>query len=297
MPFPQEGCPRILLLSKAAQDHVAGQVGRRNCRPTSREGSTGILLPEQFGRYKVERLLGKGSMGAVFLAEDTQLHRKVRPRRFLALAERSHDPDLGERFQREARAAAILQHPHICPIYDVGEINGIRYLTMAYIEGAPLSTVVSSVMPVSPRKAAAAVAKTRLGNSNCAATRHGIVHRDLKPANVMIDKRGEPILMDFGLARFTAAGADLRMTHSGMILGTPGYMSPEHLGGDSQLVNPPADIYSLGVIFYELLTGRLPFYAWPLARFRQARFCALRLRSPFSQRPSPTCPPVWKPSA
>jgi WD40 repeat protein/predicted Ser/Thr protein kinase len=222
--------------------------------------SEAVVLPQQFGRYKIERMLGKGGMGAVFLAEDTQLHRKVALKvPTLALPD---DPEIGERFQREARAAATLHHPNICPVHDVGEINGIRYLTMAYIEGATLSKVIAGGKPVTPTKAASAVRKLALALQH--AHEHGIVHRDLKSGNVMVDRRGEPILMDFGLARFAATLADIRVTQSGMILGTPGYMSPEHLAGDSRRVGPQADLYSLGVIFYELLTGRLPFDA-PLA--------------------------------
>jgi serine/threonine protein kinase/WD40 repeat protein len=216
-----------------------------------------LALHENFGRYRLEKVLGKGGMGVVYLAEDTQLHRKVALK--VPVFAQAADPVLVERFQREARAAATLQHPNICPIYDVGEYNGVRFLTMAYIDGAPLSQIISRGKPIAPNKAAIAVRKLAMALQH--AHERGIVHRDLKSSNVMVDKRGEPILMDFGLARFTETLLDMQMTHRGMILGTPGYMSPEHWGGDSNRIGPPADIYSLGVIFYELLTGQLPFRA------------------------------------
>src|SRR5262249_15320840 len=123
--------------------------------PPPAAGPDAIVLPEKFGRYKVERILGRGGMGAVFLAEDVELHRRVALK--VPTLSMFHDPDAGQRFQREARAAAVLHHPHICPVFDVGEFNGIRYLTMAYIDGAPLSKLVSPSKPVAPKKAAAAI--------------------------------------------------------------------------------------------------------------------------------------------
>jgi len=207
----------------------------------------------QFGRYRLVRKLGQGAMGAVFLALDSRLDRLV------ALKIPQCDPGDGreflKRFEREALAAATLTHPNICSIYDVGEIEGRHYLTMAYIEGKPLSEFVRSGEPMDQRSAAAVVRKLALAMAE--AHGRGVVHRDLKPANIMIRDRREPIIMDFGLARRVNKD-DARLTQSGSIVGTPAYMSPEQVEGATG-VGPACDIYSLGVILYELLAGQLPF--------------------------------------
>ncbi|MBW3541817.1 MAG: serine/threonine protein kinase, partial [Planctomycetes bacterium] len=210
-------------------------------------------LPEQFGRYRILQPLGCGGMGAVYLAHDANLDREVA----LKVPHLSEwDDEARARFVREARTAATIRHPNICPIFDIGEHDGVHYLTMAYIPGRPLSGYLKNGKPLPARKAALLVRKIALALQ--AAHAHGIVHRDLKPSNVMIDEGGEPIVMDFGLARKTSPG-DSRLTQSGAILGTPAYMSPEQLAGDPELIGPASDIYSLGVVLYELLTGRLPF--------------------------------------
>jgi predicted Ser/Thr protein kinase len=210
-------------------------------------------LPGHFGRYRILRQLGKGGMGAVYLAHDTELDRKVALKvpTFAAGA----SPELLERFAREARAAATLSHPNLCPVYDVGEWQGTRYVTMAYVEGRPLSELTRGGKPLPQQPAAALVRKLALAMHE--AHKHGVIHRDLKPSNVMVTKKEEPVIMDFGLAR--RAQEDARLTRSGAILGTPAYMSPEQVGGDAGAVGPATDVYSLGVILYELLTGQLPF--------------------------------------
>ncbi len=212
-------------------------------------------LPPQFGRYTVVKPLGSGAMGTVYLAEDSQLQRKV------ALKTPSFEDDphgeLLERFYREARSAATLRNPHICPVYDVGEIDGRHYISMAYIQGRPLSAYIQPDKPQPERNILLLIRKMALALQE--AHDHGIIHRDLKPGNVMVDEKGEPIIMDFGLARKVQKDAESRLTHSGMIVGSPAYMSPEQVEGDGDKLTPAADQYSLGVILYELLTGRLPF--------------------------------------
>jgi serine/threonine protein kinase len=212
-------------------------------------------VPEQFGRYRILKTLGQGAMGAVFLAEDTQLHRNV-ALKIPKFSEHS-GKNLLERFYREARAAATLRHAHICPVYDVGEIDGTHYLTMAFIEGKPLSEVIRKGKPLTERQAAGVVRKLALGLEE--AHGQGVVHRDLKPANIMIDRKGEPVVTDFGLARQLEQSDESRITQTGAILGTPAYMSPEQVEADPEKVGPASDVYSLGVILYELLTGKLPF--------------------------------------
>ncbi len=210
-------------------------------------------LPERFGRYRILRKLGQGGMGTVYLAHDTELDRQVA----LKVPQFSdNDPEAQERFVREARSAAMLSHPNLCPVYDVGRIDNIHYLTMAFLEGATLSAHTDKQSLLSPRDAVALVRQLALALDE--AHRKGIIHRDLKPSNVMLNGRGEPVLMDFGLARRTSAG-DARLTRSGTIMGTPAYMSPEQVEGDIEAHGPATDVYSLGVILFELLVGELPF--------------------------------------
>ena len=218
--------------------------------PTARRDK----LPEQFGRYRILRLLGRGGMGAVYLAHDNQLDRDVALK--IPTLSGSEAEQVLERFHREARAAATLAHPHICPVYDVGVQDGSPYLTMAYVEGQPLTAHArtGNLLP------AARVAALIRGVALALAYAHGrgVIHRDLKPANILLNVLGEPIVMDFGLARRSGT-QDVRLTQSGQLMGTPAYMSPEQVAGDAARVGPGYDIYSLGVVLYELLTGRLPF--------------------------------------
>jgi serine/threonine protein kinase len=235
---PQEATvqPRPLTLSQSA--HPAGP-------PT---------LPERFGRYRILKKLGQGGMGAVYLADDTALERRVALKvpHFAA----DDGPEVLERFYREARAAAKLHHANLCPLYDVGAIDGIPYLTMAFVEGQTLAERLKAGPPLGQRHAAALVRKLALAlhEAHCC----NVIHRDLKPANVMLNQRGDPVVMDFGLARRTD-GESARLTQTGAVLGTPAYMPPEQVKGALDAMGPGCDIYSLGVILYELLTGRLPF--------------------------------------
>jgi serine/threonine protein kinase len=209
-------------------------------------------LPREFGRYLVEKLLGRGGMGAVYLAQDILLGRQVALKTPTlsgpsAAATRA-------RFLREAQSAAALLHPNICPIHDLGEIDGVPYLTMPFLRGETLSRRIGPGQLFEPRAAAELVRKIALALQ--AAHEHGVIHRDLKPANVMIDERGEPVVMDFGLARLENVTF---LTQQGEVMGTPAYMPPEQIIGDVAAVGPASDVYSLGVVLYELLVGIPPF--------------------------------------
>lgn len=215
-------------------------------------GAAGSLLPPEFGRYRVEKLLGRGGMGAVYLAQDTQLNRPV-ALKVPTLSD--NQPQMLERFYREARAAGTLSHPGICPVYDVGEIDGVHFISMGYIDGRPLSAYVASGKKQAERHVAGVIRRIALALQE--AHDKGFIHRDLKPANIMIDRRGEPVVMDFGLARRHEDEEESRLTREGTVVGSPAYMSPEQVSG--RKLGPTTDIYSLGVVLYELLTGHTPF--------------------------------------
>jgi serine/threonine protein kinase len=225
----------------------------------SRESQAKADLPLAFGRYRILKELGAGAMGKVYLAHDEQLERRValKTPNFSG----SNDGQMVARFYREARAAAKLQHRNICPIYDVGEIGGRHFISMAFVKGRCMSEYIRPDKLPSQRTSALLVQRLAMALSE--AHQHKIIHRDLKPANIMIDLKKEPIVMDFGLARQT--DIESRVTRSGMSVGTPAYMSPEQIHGELDEVGPQADIYALGVILYELLTGQLPFRG-PIAK-------------------------------
>ncbi|MCA9122313.1 MAG: serine/threonine protein kinase [Planctomycetaceae bacterium] len=239
-----------------------------------------VRMPgDTFGRYKILKTLGEGAMGSVYLAHDTQLDRKVALKipKFDAKSESKHI----DRFLREARSAATLNHPNICQVFDVGETDGTHFMTMAYIAGHTLQDFVNPEKPQRDRNVANVVRKIALALHE--AHINGLVHRDVKPGNIMIDPRNEPIVMDFGLARQIDEDDDARLTRDGAILGSPAYMSPEQIEGKSDKLGPHSDIYSLGIILYELLTGNLPFQGSVAAIIGQ--ILAKEPDSPLKHRP------------
>jgi serine/threonine-protein kinase len=219
--------------------------------PAERPSQAGQSLPQLDG-YDVEEVLGRGGMGVVYRARHRTLNRPVAVKMILAGAY-AGPRELG-RFRQEAEAVAGLRHPNIVQVYDAGEVDGRPYFTMEIVEGGSLARQLSGT-PQPLRRAAELVAVLA-----CAvefAHRSGIVHRDLKPGNILLAADGTPKITDFGLAHRVEGGPEFTLT--GDRLGTPSYMAPEQALGKTRDIGPPVDIYALGAILYELLTGRPPF--------------------------------------
>ncbi|HVS40167.1 MAG TPA: serine/threonine-protein kinase [Gemmataceae bacterium] len=239
----------------AAQSGAESMPPPSGCPETPAAAPSSFLGPapsDAFGRYRLFEQLGRGGMGVVYLAHDTHLDRRVALKisRF-----GENEPERAARFLREARIAAAFTHPNLCPVYDHGATDGFHFLTMPVIRGEPLSALLRREGPL-PETTAVRLA-VLVARAVHAAHQAGVIHRDLKPANVMVNERGEPVVMDFGLAR-RAGPLDARTTVPGVLIGTPAYAAPEQIRGVAD-AGPACDVYSLGVMLYEMLTGRLPF--------------------------------------
>lgn len=223
-----------------------------------RQAATGTTAfenrPQLIGRYEIQEIIGSGSFGNVYRAYDPQLDLVIALK--VPIRGAFQFPGERERFLREARAAVAVRHPGICPVYDVGETaDGQCFLALGFVDGESLGQRLIRLGVPEPRTTARWVQQIAVAMAE--AHHCGIIHRDLKPANIMLDSRSRPVIMDFGLARRDGSD-DAVLTQQGQILGTPAYMAPEQALGDQAQVGPLSDVYSLGTILYELLTGQRP---------------------------------------
>jgi serine/threonine protein kinase/tetratricopeptide (TPR) repeat protein len=242
---PKGLCPACVLetgLGPLADEPVAGGGDSGS--------STGVLI--DFGDYELLEEIGRGGQGVVYRARQKSLNRTV-ALKVIGLGQWATPAHL-KRFRREAEAAANLDHPSIVPIYEVGEREGSCYFSMKFIDGGQLDEVAKRT-PISIRNAAELIAK--LARTVHYAHEHGILHRDIKPGNILLDAKGEPHLTDFGLARLLETKSTV--THTMDVLGTPSYMAHEQASGHNEQLTSATDVYGLGAVFYQLLTGHPPF--------------------------------------
>ncbi len=266
---PKGLCPECLL-RQGLEDSatISGGDMTESVDAAPRTGSSGLGKLHYFGDYELVEEIARGGMGVVYKARQVSLNRTVAVKMILA-GQLARETDV-KRFHAEAEAAANLQHPNIVAIHEVGEQEGQHYFSMDYVAGKNLAEVVREG-PLPARKAALYV--QTIAEAIHYAHQRGTLHRDLKPQNVLIDAADQPRITDFGLAkRFgvpplggsdaripAEAGTPSELTRSGAVLGSPAYMPPEQAAGRHAQVGPPTDVYSIGAILYELLTGRAPF--------------------------------------
>ena len=255
---PKGLCPRCLMaLNLATQTEVSGDdvgpAGTHLIKPLPAPAPSAEEIARLFPQFEIIECLGRGGMGAVYKARQPKLDRFVALK--ILLPERQGGGQFAERFAREARALARLNHPDIVAVYDFGEVGGYPYLVMEYVDGLSLRQLLQRGR-LAPEEALVIVPKI------CAALHFahhlGIVHRDIKPENILLDKSGQVKIADFGIAKILVPGAqDLSLTGGKDVVGTPHYMAPEQIEQPTK-VDHRADIFSLGVVFYEMLTGELP---------------------------------------
>jgi eukaryotic-like serine/threonine-protein kinase len=242
-----------------AMDETITGTGRENWTNRARSNPAARQSPEALeigtllaNRYEIVRTIGAGGMGAVYQARDVQLNRIVALK--VIRPDLAKDPEIVSRFKQELILARQVTHKNVIRIYDLAEFDGIKFITMDFIDGRDLKTVLRANGKLEPRRAAEIIEQVCRGLE--AAHSEDVIHRDLKPQNIMMDRSGKITVMDFGIARSIAPGG---MTYTGALVGTPEYMSPEQAKGEE--LDARSDLFSLGIIFYELLTGDTPYKA------------------------------------
>jgi serine/threonine protein kinase len=246
--------------------------------------------PAGLTRYKPLHLLGDGGMGEVYLAHDNQLDRQVAIK--FARLGRHPAADTADRILAEARAAARLHHPGICPVFDADVCDGVPYLTMAFVQGSTLAAELKRLGPCPPAYAARLV--RTVAEAMQYAHDHGVIHRDLKPGNILLTADHTPVVTDFGLA----VRLDREGLADGVISGTPHYMAPEQAAGDAAKIGERTDVFALGVILFEMLTGRVPFDGTPREVLEQVKTKAVPpVRSLRKDVPAPLARVVAKATA
>jgi len=261
---PSGLCPRCLVQEAMVGTNIS-ELPVHDSQPTEpRPAAAGTELPapgtalRYLGDYEILEEIARGAMGVVYKARQTSLDRIVAIK--MILAGELADAESIQRFRAEAEAAARLHHPHIVSVHEVGEYAGHHYFCMDYVAGQNLKKKMLDG-PLAPLKATEYV--TAIAVALQSAHEQGVLHRDLKPANIMIDQSDQPRITDFGLAKII--GQDSGLTHTGAVMGSPSYMAPEQAEGRLHAVGPASDVYALGAILYELLTGRAPFQGPSLA--------------------------------
>lgn len=264
---PREEQDRLLAECCAAEPELAGPLRARY----EALAAAGLLepaaapaaLPRRFGEFVLLRELGRGGMGVVYLAEQPALQRQVALK--LVRAEFLDQAKARERFRREIEAASGLEHPGICTVYAAGEVDGTPFIAMRHVAGTSLATRIaearrSEAPPVGDEALATIALAEKIARALHFAHERGFIHRDVKPGNIMVDEDGEPVLLDFGLAR-PEESTGHSLTRTGDALGTPAYMSPEQISSTGRVIDRRTDVYSLAITLFEALTLRLPFEA------------------------------------
>jgi WD40 repeat protein/predicted Ser/Thr protein kinase len=252
-------CPNCMLQQGFDPLIVAGSLSEDGLQVVSGAllgNSLGAGKAQYFGDYELLKEIARGGMGVVYEARQVRLKRVVALK--MILPGQRASPDFVQRFHTEAEAAAKLDHPNIVSIYEIGEHDGQQYFSMKLVDGRSLAQeIAGQPMPAPSRINWAAQLLAKVARAVHYAHQRGILHRDLKPGNILLDRQDEPHVTDFGLAKIIEQDSEL--TQNEAVMGSPVYMSPEQAAGDNRQLTTMTDVYSLGVVLYELLTGRPPF--------------------------------------